>query len=477
MSSKSTTRNYIYNVSYQLLLIITPLITTPYISRVLGADGVGLYSYVASVVAYFVLIATLGTTTFGRREISYNQKDIKKRTEIFWNVTALRLITTAVVLMAYAFFISLQGENTGLYIVCTLTVMSTVLDISWFFQGLEEFGRIAARNITFRVIGIIYIFAVVRSKEDLLLYVLGEVGFTFLCNCSLWLELKKFIEKPVNVKITPFKDIRAVLNLFIPTVAVTVYVVLDKTMIGLFTTESFENGYYEQAMKISKLTLAIVTSMATVLLPKIGSYFANNNEEGIKKTMYQGYRFVWFMGIPICFGLIGISDSFVPWFFGEGFEPVSGLLKITSFLVLAIGINTITGNQYMIPTLRQNQYTASVIIGAVINLCLNIILIPRFYATGAAVASVIAESTIAIVQLIMVRNAISAREILKPLPKYLISGLVMLLVISLLSQYLPATIVGTVGLVAAGVVVYVIMLLVTRDSYLTESVSAILKDR
>lgn len=176
------------------------------------------------------------------------------------------------------------------------------------------------------------------------------------------------------------KDIhlKVVWSLFIPAIAIQVYTVLDKTMIGFIADSAFENRYYEQAIKISKMLLSLVTALGAVMAPRIGYLFENGSKKEIQMYMYRGYRFVWFMGIPMCFGIILIAGNFVPWFFGSGYDKVVPLLQILSLLIPVIGISNVTGAQYLIPTKKQRIFTFSVVAGAVINFCLNMVLIYLF---------------------------------------------------------------------------------------------------
>ena len=397
MAKKSIKKNYIYNLTYQILLLITPLITTPYLSRVLGADGVGTVSFAESIVSYFTLFAVLGITTFGQREISYVQDDIKKRTQIFWETKTLQVITSLIVLFLYVIFVLLQ-QNQTLYLILAFNIIAVLVDVTWLLQGMEEFGKIVFRNIIIKIIGIVYIFAAIKTKDDVIRYIFGIAFFLFVSSASLWVYVSKYVGKPDWKQIKPFRNIKVIISLFIPTIAIQIYTVLDKTMIGLITKSSFENGYYEQAIKISKMVLVVVTSLGTVMIPRIGYHYGRGETETVNRFMYRGYRFVWFLGIPLCFGLIGIASNFVPWFFGEGYEKVVPLLSVLSFLILAIGINNVTGMQYLIPTKRQNLFTMTVLIGAGVNFALNLVLIHFFQSIGAAIASVAAETTIALVQ-------------------------------------------------------------------------------
>ena len=337
MSQKSIKKNYIFNVAYQILTILTPLITAPYLSRVLQPDGIGRASFAESIVSYFSLVAVMGISSYGQREISYVQNDVAKRSEVFWNAKILGFCTAGITIVIYIIFSLLQKENSTLYLILTLNLVANFFDITWFFQGMEDFAKTVTRNAIVKIMQICYIFLFVKDKTDLPLYVLGLGLFTMLGNLSLWPYLPKYIKKVKFSALKPFKDIKVVLSLFIPAVAVQIYTVLDKTMIGIITGSEYENGYYEQAMKISKMLLAIITALGTVMVPRIGYLFQNDKKDEIQSYMYRGCRFVWFLGLPMCLGIIITAGNFVPWFFGDGYEKVVPLLQILSLLILIIG--------------------------------------------------------------------------------------------------------------------------------------------
>lgn len=469
MAQKSVRKNYLYNLCYQILLLIAPLVTTPYVSRVLGADGIGTVSYAESVVSYFTLFATLGITTYGQREISYVQDSVEKRSIVFWNAKVLEFCTAGFVLIIYIIFVSTQIHST-IYFILTLNILAVFSDVTWFFQGMEEFGKIVFRNFIFKILNIAYIFIFVRSKDDVVLYVLGIALFLFLSNLSLWAYIPKYVIKIPYKYIHPFTELPVVLSLFVPTIAIQIYTVLDKTLIGLITKNAFENGYYEQALKLSRMVLTIVTALGTVMIPRIGYFFEKKNTEEVRCLMYRGYRFVWFLGIPLCIGLICVSSNFVPWFFGKGYEKVTDLLAVLAFLIPVIGINNVTGMQYLIPTRRQNMFTLTVMIGAVTNFILNAALIPIMQSMGAAIASVAAESVIAVVQLIMVRKELSVSRILKEGIHYYIAVTVMSAVLILIGRILSPSIMHTGILVVCGAIVYLLMLLLMEDEFLISNI-------
>ncbi len=471
--TKNIKTNYIYNASYQVLVILLPIILTPYLSRVLGAEGIGTYSFIESVASYFVLTAVLGTMLYGQREIAIRSRDKKEVSRAFWNIFSLRVLTTLFCVGTYGVLIWLYVDNKLLYLIMGINIISVAFDITWFFQGMEEFSKIVWRNIFFKILNVVYIFSFVKEADDLWIYMCGMVGFLLISNISLFGYLPRYIEKVAFKELRPFNDFRQIILLFIPTLAIQVYAVLDKTMIGLMTTSALENGYYEQAIKISKITLTLVTSLGVVVAPRVALYYSQKKKAEIEKLIYDSYRFVWFLGIPLCFGIIGISDNMVPWFFGPGYEKVAVLLKIVSFLIIAIGISNVTGIQYLIPTMRQNVLTKSVCIGAIVNLCINMLLIPRYYSIGAAVASVIAEIVVTVVQLLYVRGEFSVRIILKLSGHYIFAGSIMLVVLRYINISMEASIVNTGIMCVVGAVLYFLCLLVIRDDVLLENMKRV----
>ena len=472
MAEKSLKKNYLYNLLSQFFSLLTPLITTPYLSRVLGANGIGTVSYIESIVSYFVLFAVLGINLYGQREISYCRDDLSKRSHVFWETKILQTIVGVAVLFGYVIF-SLCQENKNLYLIFSFNIIAVLIDVTWFLQGIEEFGKIVLRNVILKIIGTIYIFTVVKTQHDIAQYVFGLSFFLFLGNISLWSYVIKFLEKPNWNKIKPFRKMKVVVSLFVPTIAIQIYTVLDKTMIGIITEDSFENGYYEQAIKISKMVLVVVASLGTVMIPRIGYYFGKGDHLAVHNAICRGFRFVWFVGTPMCLGLIGISSNFVSWFFGPGFEKVIPLLCILSFLILSIGISNVIGVQFLIPTNRQNLLTLSVLIGALVNFILNIILIRVYQSIGAAISSIIAEATVTFVQIYLVRKEFSLKDVFGSSWRYLISGVIMLGMLIHLGDILTPTIMHTSVMIISGAIVYFALLFVFRDYFFIDNVKNI----
>ena len=472
----SVLRNYIYNLSYQILTLITPFITTPYLSRVLGPDGIGLYSYTTSIVSYFILLASMGVSDYAQREIAYHQNDRYIQSRTFFEVLGIRNVLVVISLVSYYLFLTQVESDHTIYWIQAINIIAVLFDITWFFQGLEEFGKIVARNFLVRIVNIVAIFVFIHNPSDLNLYIF-LIGFmNVVSGLSIWLYLPKYLVHVERKDIRPFRNFLIIIQLFLPQIAIQIYTVLDKTMIGVITASPAQNGYYEQAEKIVKMTLMVVTSLGTVMIPRIASSYANGDIAMIRHYIMRSYRFVWLVALPMMFGLIGIIDQVIPWFFGTGYGPVGILVKVFSGLLLAIGINNVTGVQFLIPINKQNIFTLTVLIGAVLNFVLNLVLIPIFMSLGAAIASVTAETVIALVQFHFVKEYFSLIDVLSISIKYFLCSLIMFFVLEIV-QFLmgyPSSILSTMSLVLIGCIIYGILLFIWKDSFFLETMEKIL---
>lgn len=457
-------KNYLYNASYQLLLIILPIITTPYVSRVLGADGVGTYSYTNSITQYFILFGCIGLNLYGQREIAYYQNDVRKRNRTFFELVFLRAITISISLIIFYLTMVQFSKYSSIFLIQTLDIIASIFDISWFFQGIEDFKRTVLRNFLVRLLCVTLIFIFVKSPADLPLYVLCYSGTLFLGNISLWLYMPKYVNKNdingLNIK----KHIRPAVMLFLPQIATSLYTYLDKTMIGYITDNTAEVAYYEQSQTIVKTVMTVITSLGTAMMPRIANLFKTNQYEEIKKYMNASIKFVLLLAIPFTFGIMGIAKGFVPWFFGEGYEKVVPNMMVIVPVIIFIGMSTITGTQYLLPLGRQKEYTLSVIAGAMINFILNIIFISIFGSIGAAIGTLFAEFSVMAIQLYILRNEFDLKYIFELAVKYIIFGLLMFVVVILLSNILSVSIVSTFVEIFVGAIVYGLLLLISKDS-------------
>lgn len=475
MKKKSIIKNYMYNLSYQLLRIILPIITTPYVSRVLGAENLGIYGYTLSISAYFILFGSLGIAMYGQREIAYFQEDRQAYTKSFWEIVIFRIITMSISLLIFGLIFITHNQYSMYYKILILEILGNCLDISWFFQGHEDFKRTVFRNLLVKIISVICIFIFIKTKNDLIKYFWIYVLSILIGNVSLWFYLPKYIVKIHYKKINIWRHFRPTLALFIPQIAVEIYTLLDKTMIGIVISNKSEVGYYEQAQKIIRILLTLTTSLGTVMMPRIANTFVKGENEKVKKYMLKSFNIVYLLAFPLIFGIIVVAKNFVPVFFGSGYDRVIILMQTISPIILLIGLSNVTGMQYLLPTKRQKEYTISVICGAIVNFFMNSLMIWRWGALGASLGTIIAEFTVTLVQLIFVRRDFNISDILILSKNYVIAGLIMFMCCFLVNLIDVTNIVNIIVKIIVGFITYSIALILMKDKLVTELINKVLK--
>ena len=459
---KTVKKNFIYNLMYQILTIILPIITTPYLARKLGSEGIGVYGYTVSIATYFVLFGSLGINMYGQREIAYNQNNPQKRSKVFFELLLFKFITMLISSIIF-FFFTRNDKYSIYYTILLIELFSNMMDISWFYQGMEEFKRITIRNSIVKLVGLICIFIFIKHPGDLYKYLLIHVCCNLLGNLTLWLDIRKYLVKPQKLNI--FKQTPMIIALFIPQIAVQVYTLLDKTMLGQLTQNMTAVGNYEESQKIVKTALVFVTALGTVVSPRISKTIADGDHNKVVEYLKKSYNFVWFLGFPLMTGIIATARTIVPWFLGSEFNPSIVLIMIGAVLVMAIGLNNVSGVQYLIAVKKQNLFTKSVIIGAIFNFCLNFLLIPKIGAMGAIISSVGAEILIIIVQAIDIRHDYDIRIIFQGAHKYIIGSAIMFIPVYILGLYLKPVMLTTAIQGVVGVMIYGLYLLIIKDSF------------
>lgn len=465
MPKKSIAKNYFYNLTYQILILLLPLVTASYLARTLGANAIGIYSYTYTIVNYFVIFGSLGISLYGQREIAYVQNDKSKRKEVFIELVFFRFITLLISTIIYYIVIMRNGEYSQYYKILIFELFAAMFDISWFFQGLEEFKKTVIRNILVRLTSVFLIFVFVKTPEDLNKYLTIYALADFIGNLSLWVYLPKYF-KGVKIKnISIAKQIPAILLLFVPQFENKVYNMLDTTMLGNMIADKSEVGYYEQSQKIIRVLLTLVTSLGTVMVPRIANMFATGEKKKISEYMRKSFNFVFLLGFPMMFGLIAISKDFVPLFFGPGYDRVVVLMNILSPIILLMGISNVLGTQFLLPSKKQKEFTVSVTIGIIVNLILNYVLIKFFKAEGACVATIVSQFVVDYVQAKQVKRYINLKKMFRLSYKYIFSGLIMFFSCMIVRLFLSGLICILVQIIV-GVIVYFIILIWLKDEYI-----------
>ncbi|WP_427042678.1 oligosaccharide flippase family protein (plasmid) [Fusobacterium sp. SB021] len=476
MKQKSLRDNYILNILYQILAMIVPFITIPYVARVLKVEQMGIYNYVFSVANIFINFIVNGTEQYGLREIAYRPNEKKENTKLLIELTLGKLILFLILTIPYIIISFLYNyEYRYIYIIHIVLLFSYAIDISWFYKGQEEFKKIVTRNITIKLLSVICIFLFVKSSKDFYRYAILMVGSTLIGNITLFLGISVYTTKIKikEIKISKIKEhINPCIIFFIPILASNIYAYLDKILLGIFSIE-MEVAYYSQAEKIVKMVLGVITALEVVLLPRI-SYYVKNKEYKIMSTyLYKTLQFIFFIGIPLIFGMIFISPYFIPLFLGTEYNKCILNVKILSFLILIIGIASITGGSVMIPIGKQKKYNLIIIGGSILNGILNIFFIPYFKSYGASVATICAESFITISILISLKKYLNIFTILKENYQYLIASIFMFLILKSLSRVFYSDIESLFFIITIGGISYFSLLLLIKDSMTLDILSFI----
>lgn len=424
-TTSKTKLNLILQTLYQILNTCLPLITAPFLSRRLGATQLGVFSYVSSVSSYFALFAMLGIINYGTRSIAACGNDRKKRSDTFWNIYLMQAGLACICTIIYILYITLfVKENTLLFVIQALYVFSCALNINWLYFGVEDFKLSVLRNSIVRVASVILILVLIKDPDDLWIYALIIAGSELISQLIMWIQVPKVVGRG-KVRIgTIISNIKPNIVLFLPLLAMSIYHIMDKTMLGTLSTYD-QSGYYYNADKVVNVTMGVISGISTVMLPRMTSLIS----EGKKKESDDLFRLslegTAVAGIAMAFGIAAIANEFEPIFFGPGYDECI-LLTIVLAPVLIIKSFSFTARyQYLIPHHKEKSYTVSVVLGAIVNLIANMMLIPRLGAMGAVIGTLLAELVACLWQFIAIRTMISLKTTIARCIVYFLFGLLM----------------------------------------------------
>ena len=468
-------KNYAYNLSYQLLLIILPIITTPYVTRVFSSNDLGTYSFFNSIVTYFLLLATLGVANYGTKEISGDRKIIRKN---FWGIYTLQLGAAICSFVLYVMLcLTLPAMKNPVAYILGFSLVSKGLDISWLFQGLEDFRKITVRNITVKLAGVISIFLFIKSADDLYLYVFFLTIFELLGQLSMWMPAREFIGKPHFDLMYAKRHLKPVILLFLPQIAISLYVTLDSTMLGALASTR-DVGIYDQSLKIVNILLTLVTSLGSVMLPRVSNLLSSGDHKAVNKMHEMSFLIYNLVIFPVMLGMLIVNDDFVNFFLGQDFQEARFAIAIMIFRMFFIGWTNIMGIQILIPHNKNKEFMLSTTIPAIVSVGLNLILLPKLGYIGAAIVSVLTEVLVWLIQLFYTRSYLREVPILGSLIKIIISSGVMYGILLFIKQFLNVSPMINVGLYAVlGAVIYASLILIFKVINLNELKQQLLKNK
>lgn len=421
----SIKKNFIYNILYQLLSILLPLVTIPYVSRVIGSDGIGKYSFTYSIVYYFMIFAMLGLNNYGNRMIAKNRDDITNRSKIYNEIRGMQILTTAISFLCYIILIFfIPAEYRLLSFIQLFHLMSCFFDINWFFYGMENFKIALYRNSIIKLISLLLIFVFVKQKNDVWVYTLILSVSTLLSQLIPHFYIKKYI---INVKID-FKNIRKHIipcfKLVLPVIAVAIYKFMDKTMIGIFSNMK-EVGFYENAEKILNVPTTIISALGLVMLPRMTNLYSKEENKKAYQMIEKTMEFSMFLCFPMVLGLISVSKEFISIYLGLEFNKTYVLLNLLSITCLFISWGNVIRTQFLIPKEKDRDFIISAFLGAIVNFLLNIVLIRIYQSIGACFATIIAEFVVAFYQTYKVRKFLPIKKYLRNSYNFLLKAIIM----------------------------------------------------
>ena len=459
-------KNYLYNLSYQILTIILPIITVPYVTRIFTSEALGNYVFYNSIVSYFSLFAMLGIGVYGTKQIAA-ASDVSST---FWNIYAIQLIASILAMAVYVIAIFSIPQMGGVIpLIVGLALFAKMIDISWLFSGKEDFKKITIRNVVTRIIGVVSIFTLVKSSDDLYLYVFLIVIFDFLGQFVMWMPAKKFIKRPsFNTKIMK-KNLRPIVLLFLPQVAISLYVVLDRTLLGLLGSYS-DVGIYEQGQKLISILLKVVSSLGVVMLPRVANLLSERRDKEAQNMVKFSFILYNLIIFPMIFGLIAVNEVFVKLFLGQNFQDVKYVLYVIVFNIMFIGWTNILGYQVLVVRNKNKEFMLSTTIPAFVSVAVNITVIPFFGYIGASITSVVVEILVFAIQWYYSRNIINKNLLFnKDLVKIICSSLVMFGVVMLCKMTLGLDgIIGLIIYLAVGGISYLGMIFLLKTVNIRE---------
>ncbi len=469
--------NFVMNFILTISNFIFPLITFPYASRVLQAQGVGTVSFASSIITYFTMVGMMGIPTYGIRACAKIRNDEKKLGKTVQEVFLLNAIVMLIALIGLAFSVFMVpklAQEKMLYLIMSSTLIFNVLGVEWLYKALEKYSYITIRSIVFKFLSLILLLLLVKNKEDYVLYGAITVFAGVGSNLLNFLNLRRLIDlKPVknlNLK----QHIKPCLTFFLLTVSTTIYLNVDTTLLG-FIKGDHQVGYYTAAVKIKQILVSIVTSLGTVLLPRLSFYHEQERHAEFRTLVEKALSFVFVLAIPLTLFFILDAKESILFLSGNDFLPAVLPMQLIMPTVIFIGISNLMGIQILVPMQKETLVVVSTIIGALVDVLINVIIIPLFGASGAAFAGSIAELTVVLVQLYFLRDLIVPMLKRIGLWKVILSTLAAVCATLVLKGFLSFG--AFLTLAATAIVffaVYGLFLLITKEKFTIDTLQSLL---
>lgn len=381
--------NTIYNVIYKIISAIFPFVMTAYASNILEADGIGRISIVQNFVTYFTMIAALGIPNYGIKVIA-KSKNLNQRSQSFWELFYINFFSTSVCIVIYFFVVFSRKYDFKMALIFSSLIFFNYVNIDWFYSGIEEFRYITIRSFIVKILALIFTFIYVKNNSDYYVYAIilcFTIGANNIVNIFL---IKKYINFISIWKCDFVTHIKSIFLLFLTSISVELYSLLDVSMLGIFGTNKIV-GYYTTASKFVKVPITLLVSISGALLPRLTLYYNNNNIRKCEELITYIFNILLSFAIPCGVGMFIISSSAIPLIYGIGFKKTISTVKILSFLFFCLTFSNLFGTQILLTVGEEKKLCVATFFGMIINVILNLLLIPSYRNNGAAIASVVSE--------------------------------------------------------------------------------------
>lgn len=467
----SVKSNYIYYLFKTFSALVIPLITFPYVSRVLLPENIGKINFVSTIITYFTMLAQFGVTTYGLREAAKIRDDKEKLKKITYEIVIINFITTVVsycILFLYVYFSAKLFSYRKLILIYSLSIAFNTLGIEWLYCALEEYKYITIRQVFFQIISLTLIFIFVKTKNDYFRYAIICVFPSIsaaLCNIF---HVRKFISLfKIKERLEIRKHIRPLAILLMLGLVQSVYTMLDTVMLG-YLSDDVQVGYYTVGTRINHMVITLITVLNAVLLPRL-SYYAEHDKSLFKKYFDFSFCFILAIAIPCVFGVEILAPQLVSLLSGDNFTDVVPVLRIISPIICILTISDQIGMQLFVPYRKDFYILISVVFGAFINVILNAILIPHYHAIGAALGSICAETIVMILKLCLSRKFITLKTFFAPLLQSLLGAIIMFLCLKILVNIIHFhLLINIFVFIVLGAMIYVFILLLFRNKTLID---------
>lgn len=468
----SVKTNYLLNLINTISSLLFPLITFPYASRIMLADGIGQVNFFSSIIGYIALFTSLGIPLYAVREIAKVRDDEEERSRIAIEILLLNAGLTALGYIAVAIIAATVAKvqvDVPMFLLLSVTLIITAIGGEWFYQGVEDFKYITIRGLIVKIVSVVLLFLLVHTREDIMWYAAYTVFGVLGGNIFNFIRLRKYINtKSFHLReLHPLRHLKPTLHIFVLNLIISIYVNLNTVMLG-FMTDNASVGYYTAATRLTKTILGIVSSLGIVMLPRLSNLIATGQKEEFDRLANKAVNFVIALSLPITVGLIMMGSTLIRLFCGQTYEPAILTLQVLAPIILFIALSNVIGIQILYPQGQENKVIISTAIGAGLNFIIDLFLIPKMAHDGAAIATVVAELAVTLTQMFIGTSFIPVKLFSKKHFDYLVASILMCICLFAVSLFHLKDVANLCVTPAIGIIVYFTYLYYRKDMFCLE---------